>query len=317
MVYVTDDDYRRLFKGQSPLDASEFARAINAISKGGAPVIGIDIDTSDRTFQKLRVDPTWPAIVWGEDGIVDDKGRIHAIAPLGGRSVRLAGLTVFPIDGDGVVRQYQRLFRTDSSELPSLSWALVQSFCAAARPSCKRVDSSSKSTERFVLHFTHESSSSARLSMSDVLSASTSARWQASRPFRDRIVLIGGSYRAGRDVIISPMGAKPGVSLVADAVRTELGQGPIQPLRDGLAFIVDLLIGALIVYISYRFPPMLALALTLLALPVMTVIGSFVAFATLAKWINFVPVVLGMFIHQLYDYGAEYRRLARSAHPHI
>ena len=49
VVYVTDDDYRRPFKGQSPLDVSDVSRVINAISKGGASIIGVDIDTSDRS----------------------------------------------------------------------------------------------------------------------------------------------------------------------------------------------------------------------------------------------------------------------------
>lgn len=317
VVYVTDDDYYRFFRGQSPLDARRLSQLIGAASAGGASVIGVDIDTSNESFRHLRIDPTWTTIVWGEDGIPNEDGTMHVVRALGGRAVKSAGLTDFPIDGDGVVRGYQRVFITNGSALASLPWALVQAFCAKTRPSCSRIDLSNGSTERLVLHFALEPSSGRRLSAGDVLQASTSPRWQASKPFRDRIVLIGGSYRAGRDVIISPMGAKPGVSLVADAVRTELGQGPIEPLRDGLAFLVDVLIGALIVYISFRCPVGVALALILLALPVMTAVGSFVAFATLAKWVNFVPVVLGMLIHQLYDYGAEYRRLARSAQPHV
>jgi CHASE2 domain-containing sensor protein len=314
VVYITDNDYYRLFGGESPIDAAVLSKVIGAASRGGAAVIGVDIDTSNRSFQHLRIDPTWPTVVWGEDGIPNEDGTLKAVRARGGRAVKSVGLTDFPVDGDGVVRRYQRVLNSNGSTVPSLPWAIVQAFCSKFGRSCKHIDLSDGSTERLLLHFTPEPSSGHRLSASDVLEASTSPRWLSSRPFRDRIVLIGGSYRAGRDVIISPMGAKPGVSLIADAVRTELGQGPIEPLRDGLAFIVDLLIGALVVYISFRLPSAKAVALILLALPVIVGIGSFIAFATLAKWVNFIPVVLGMLIHQLYDYGAEYRRLVRSTH---
>jgi hypothetical protein len=51
------------------------------------------------------------------------------------------------------------------------------------------------------------------------------------------------------------------------------------------------------------------LALTLVAIPLLALAGSFVAFFTFAWWVDFVPVTLGVLIHELYHHAAEYQRL--------
>lgn len=314
VVYVTDGDYHKLFRARSPLDPTVLSDVITAVLRGGASAVGVDVDTSDKSFQALRTSPGWTAVIWAEGGAPNGDGVFRVEKPLGGRGGVPEGIAAFPIDGDGIVRHYQRMFRADDGLVPSFAWRVVQVFCRERGTKCARSSLQRGSTDRLILHFTSEGQAAGRLSASDVIHAAASAGWGSTQPFKGRIVLIGGSYRAGRDVIASPVGIKPGVSLTADAVRTELGQGPIQPLRDALAFLLDLFIGALIVYIGFRLPPVPALVSILIALPILVAASSFVAFATLAKWVNFVPVVAGMVLHQLYDYGAEYRRLARSLH---
>ena len=306
IVYITDKDYYKLFQGRSPLDAAILSRAVSAASVGGASVIGVDLDTSDRSFRTLQIDSRWPAVIWGEEGI-PNTGSMVPVPALGGRSIALTGLTEFPIDSDGVVRRYQRTFMSGSKLLPSFSWIIVKTYCARHLNLCSHIDLRDASSRTMVMRFSSLPRQS--LSVGEILDAARSPYWRESRPLNDMIVLIGGSYHAGRDLVVTPLGIKPGVSLTADAIRSEFDRGPIQPLRSGIAFLLDLGIGALIVWISYGFRPRAALVITLLGIPVLAGIGSYLAFASLAKWVDFIPVTLGVFIHQLYDHGAEYRRL--------
>ena len=80
-----------------------------------------------------------------------------------------------------------------------------------------------------------------------------------------------------------------------------------------IAIILDIAAGLTLVLIHHLFSIRTALGLSLIAIPVLSFCGSYLAFTTLAWWVNFVPMIVGVLIHQLYDHTKEYRRLLQKS----
>ncbi|HXO37252.1 MAG TPA: CHASE2 domain-containing protein, partial [Candidatus Acidoferrum sp.] len=150
------------------------------------------------------------------------------------------------------------------------------------------------------------------LSAHYVLAVAHEVGWANNGPFHNKIVLLGGFFRAGRDIHITPVGKMAGVQLMAQAVETELRGGGIRPLNEAVAIILDILAGTILVWFSYRFQLATALLLSLLAIPLFSLTSSYLAFSSLARWFNFVPVIVGVLIHELYHHAREYHHLLKS-----
>ncbi len=54
-----------------------------------------------------------------------------------------------------------------------------------------------------------------------------------------------------------------------------------------------------------------AVTLRVIAVPVLAMASSFFAFSSLAYWANFVPVLAGVLIHELYEHFKHHRDLIR------
>ncbi|MGB2629353.1 MAG: CHASE2 domain-containing protein [Candidatus Acidiferrum sp.] len=120
--------------------------------------------------------------------------------------------------------------------------------------------------------------------------------------FEGKIVLIGGAYHEARDEYFTPLGVMKGVELNALAIQSDLGGGGIREVNEILAIVFDLAIGLFIVYIFYRLEgrPRLALRTSLAIIPV-AMLCSLVAFKTFAYWFNFIPLALGVILHELVE----------------
>src|SRR5262249_1914480 len=66
--------------------------------------------------------------------------------------------------------------------------------------------------------------------------------WTSDKsPIKDKIVVLGGTYRAARDVHATPVGQRAGMNLLASAIETELTNRGIRLTNHALAIAVDLL----------------------------------------------------------------------------
>jgi CHASE2 domain-containing sensor protein len=315
LVGITDDDYRDFFNETSPLDPRVLYQVIEAIVLSKPRVIGIDIDTSARAFDQFHVPDGWPPLVWGQD-LVSRNDELVPGPVLGRQAARPCdrqGVAALPQDEDGVVRRYLRHFATrrdGHSQVSSFPWAVVQAGCESGLSDfCKGADSADGHSRRGLrLNFSGERYNFSPLSIRMVLQAAKNEGWRANGPFRDKVVLLGGCYRAARDSYVTPVGAMLGLQLMAQAVQSELGGG-IRLTNHLFAFVLDILVGFALVFIHHRFSLPIAISLSLFAIPVLSLLGSFLAFSTFAWWFNFVPVTIGVLIHQLYDHAREYHRL--------
>src|SRR5271157_2922904 len=63
IVEITEDDYRDIFRGRSPLCVAEVRRILTLIERGKPSVIGVDLDTSPSEYGKgnfpKRRDRSW------------------------------------------------------------------------------------------------------------------------------------------------------------------------------------------------------------------------------------------------------------------
>jgi len=320
IVGIDDEDYTSLFKATSPLKSADLQQLLDAIAKGSPKVIGVDIDTSSESFQTIKTELDWPAIVWGRDAVWNEETQTFRVLPvLGGldpaRNLDSVGIAQLPLDTDGVVRRYQRRFPVEGGgKADSFPWAVVEAACAKPpMEGCNAVKKEMASSKKgLVLNFAGERFSFTPLSARYVLQAQDQPGWKTPHgPLRDQIVLLGGNYRAARDTQVTPVGSMQGVQLMAQAIESEFAGGGIRPLNEYLAVLLDLLSGAILVYINYRCSLRLgkALLLSLIGLVILPLVSSYLAFSTLARWFNFVPIIMGVLVHELYEHGRDYQHL--------
>jgi hypothetical protein len=324
LLGINDEDYedKQLFSGTSPLRCETVQKIIEAIATGRPRVIGVDLDTSSPQFACLQIPDDWPPIVWAEDGIWDEKAKgfveVRCLAGNGpARNRDEYGLARTPLDrSDGIARRYRReLPLKNGGHIPSLPWAVLQAAAGAGCQKCQSaIDHAPHEPERgLVLNFAGRRFADP-LSVRYLLQIADTPGWRENGPLKDKIVLLGGYYWQARDSLVTPIGSVPSLNIVSQAIETELRGGGIRPFNEAVAVVLDILGGILIVFINYRFHDRLGVALlfSLLAIPFVSLIGSFLAFSTLALWFNFVPVAISALIHEFYDHAREYQRLRES-----
>jgi CHASE2 domain-containing sensor protein len=315
VVGINDDDYRERFSETSPLNYCKLEEVISAIAASKPRVIGVDIDTSAASFRKLQIEKGWPQVVWAEDAI--QTGKILEVVPaLGGigRDSAQLGLALLLSDSDGVIRRYRRRFSVQGGYADSFPWAVVNAYCSkGVEPRCRALKSaeSDGSEGELLLNFAGERFDFRPLAVREIMKVSAEPGWAERGLFKDKVVLLGGSFHAARDTHTTPIGEMFGVQIMAQAIESDLDEGGIRRLNEWKAIFFDLLAGMLVVYIQFRFHRnlMMGLALSLLAIPIVAVTGSYLAFSTAARWFNFIPVLIGVLIHELYDRAREYKQL--------
>ena len=316
VVALTQAEYEAEYAGRRVLVHQDLERLIDAVARGGAAIVGIDLDTSAPQFANMRQRAGWPPIVWAA-GVTTAAGT-YMPGPVVGGAVRETdniGVDLLPIDPDGVVRRYQRDLPVNGGMRGTFPWAVVQAFCRTQRGDCPpKVARGGDSLDARLIDFTGTRNAPAPISFHEAMALSSLPENapDENKPLAGRIVLIGAIVGPSCDILRTPMGQKPGVFVMAEAIESELAGGGIQNISPYLAFIIDVAVGILIVVIQFYFAPRVAVLLSILAIPVLSLAGSYLAFASFARWFNFVPMIVAVLIHELYDQGKAYRDLRQA-----
>ena len=326
LVGISDDDYKSLFENTSPLNCEQLQRILNAVASDGPTVIGVDLDTSSASFKCLKPDG-WPPIVWASEATWNPEDqRFDHVESIDSHKLGpgdVTALAEFPEDGDGVIRRYRRTFPIEGHvAMPSFPWAIVQAACARDRGSlCAHVQSGLDDPLR--LNFNGDRFSFSPVSAGPILTMFEASREKAGEtvtgqqgPFTGKIVIVGGNYRAARDLHRTPLGDWPGMNIVAQAVASDLHGGGIHTLTEVEAFLLDVAIGCLLVAIDFwimrqpwRSRLLISLVVSGFGTFVLGMVASALIFSTFAFWFNFVPVMLSVIVHEFYDHAREYERL--------
>lgn len=326
LVAITDEDYAdpELFGKTSPLNPAKLRTVIEAIAAGNPRVIGVDVDTSDS--QGVRPASGAVPIVWWQGVSESEHGHErHTVPVLGNEqpqpSADSLGAYAIPEESDGAARRYSRKIPVDHGLVDSLPWAVVKRYCrgvledpaapAELKRKCERVlksESLRKYQKPTLLTFSEPSHREMRfISASDVLANSDA--WK--REVSGKIVMLGGTFAVSRDFYRTPIGPRTGVELLCDAIETELQRRPVTSLNEVFMVFLELAGGYLLTIWHFVSRNWGAFVLRVLAVPILALASSFLAFASLAYWVNFVTVLTGVLAHELYDHFKHHRALVR------
>ena len=307
VVRIDDADYAQLFGHRSPLDAGALSKIIDAISLAHPREIVVDLLTDDRAFGKLSPTPDWPTIVWAQDAL-DSPGGEKPLAILGGRGPRpgdYAGLARMPTDDDGVIRRYARTWPTQDGARPTLPHEAVLRSRGLAAGS----DATDDGEEFLNFAGRRWNYTAPGYRASQVLALARYPAWRDNPVFHGKIVVIGGYYREARDTFVTSVGLRQGVDVITQAIETEIHGNGIKPVNEALAFALDVILGfALVAFGDFLRTPR-ALLLGFAALAAIVLLASYATFETFGRWFNFVPMIAGVVLHELYHHGCEYERL--------
>jgi hypothetical protein len=124
-----------------------------------------------------------------------------------------------------------------------------------------------------------------------------------------RIVLIGGTYYAGRDLEVTPVGNMPGVYIWAEAIaswmRGDAPQIPRAPINFTLQFLIGVIAAWLLVRFGLRFG---VLYIVLLEVP-LAVIFSLLTLGNRIGFTGFLPPAFGVVISYVLEIELERRKL--------
>ena len=310
VVKITDEDYRELFYGASPLSPVALGRLIEAISLGRPKVIGVDIDTSAPQFKNLPPPSPSPILIWERNvkevpESVEEKPE--PLEVLGGRdhtyTEGYSGLTLLIDDAeDKVTRRYRRVIETAEGPLDSFVWAVVQAFRGAHMPPTKAA-----TRDLFIRYYDdREGSAGFRLSASQVMEMTKDRKLPDDNPFRDKIVLLGGGY-SGEDLHDTPVGRRNGVDILAQAIETELRGGGDPAPGKAVTIFLEIFEGIVTVFLFHFFKDyglFRALLLNALAVVIIALFCSVVAAHNAWEVTYFIPLLLCVLA---FEFVFEYR----------
>lgn len=260
-------------------------------------------------------------MVWAEDARLEGRSLIE-IPPLRGNVGRRAqdatGIALVPTDYDGVVRRYPRSYEVDGSaeRKPSMAAAIAAAYCRTAVSAGTRgCVHHAAPEEPMLLHALGNPDDAGRdyIPATTAISVRGLPAWHEQNVFKDKIVLIGGFYHAARDSHVTPLRQMQGSELLAQAVENELQGTETPEASTRLAFIVDVIVGFVLVMVNYPLRRNFrgALLVSVLLIPVLAIAGSFAAFSSSLLWLSFVPMTFGIIGHELYDHGRIYTALLK------
>jgi CHASE2 domain-containing sensor protein len=277
-----------------------------------------------------------PPVIWAEvPANIEEPLRLTPV--LGGmlHDRNYVGVPRFPVDPDGLVRRYDEEFSvagslgdcssqpapsTDIPEgeqhlsasntrdaLPSFAKAILDHACDRPGVHCSSLRQERHAPVifnfygdryRFPIIQSHEFIGPAAQS----LSKNNDLQAQRADLFRHKIVLLGGNFSAARDVYMTPLGPMAGVELIALAIESDFAGG-IRETQKWLEKLADFLVGSLIVflYFYYRRRPRVAFLTSLFGIPLLAALFSWLLFQSAAYWFNFMPIIIGMVLHQMLE----------------
>ena len=121
-------------------------------------------------------------------------------------------------------------------------------------------------------------------------------------------MLLGGEYAAARDVHFTPVGERFGLELVAEAVDGEIEGRFASHFAKPIEILLDLAAGISLVWMHWWLRRGWALYATAALIFIVSVVCSIIAFRSAAYWFNFTAVLVGVWIHLLWEGSSTKRK---------
>jgi CHASE2 domain-containing sensor protein len=322
IIDVTEEDYDQLFGGISPLKPGTVSEIIQAIGESGPKVLGVDFDTS--VWKNVaRPNAAGIAVVWAR-ATNGRPGSMLLADVLGGSPDICYGVPAFFPNDDGFVRQYSEYVKGADQAFPSLPVNLAEVFlkgpaaCRKAIPvkTWKQPDTPP------LINYTGGKSAFDRLSAGALLQlkgpagdAEAAKRWETwkgANPIKGKLALLGGWYRAARDAYPTPVGYLDGVDILAHTAQTRLpGHELRSEIRSGFLNNWFSLQGYLLLLALYFVPKAWRMGATILTGAVYAFAGNWIWFFAGGTFLSFVPYLVGLVFHEIYDHIKEFRKVEK------
>lgn len=127
----------------------------------------------------------------------------------------------------------------------------------------------------------------------------------------NRIVLVGGAYRAGRDLQSTAVGNMAGVYVWAEAIASWNRHDALREPRAPITFALEFMIGVVAGLFLVRFGPAFGLLYSLLIVGPLTVVFSLLSFGNRVLFVNFLPSFVGVYLHYQIEVHQEIRHMRR------
>jgi CHASE2 domain-containing sensor protein len=290
LVTIDDNDYSTLFHSRSPLDAPALAKLLEALAKGHPRAIVVDIDTSDVSFRDMPT-PQIP-IVWNASGQEFADGKFAVYAPLGGRPMpphSVAALAVAPQDDRGIVRGYQHTYLLESGGTVDSPGYAAARMDLGHSPE----EHSSRGGETHYLDFRYRF---APVKAQDLLADAESEAWDKMALFAGQVVVVGGTYRAGRDQYATPKGLMNGCEIVAQSAAAEIDGTFISSANRWTTGLLMVLGGLITMAVYHWLKFRMAFLVSLGMVPTLSIASNFILFHRFAAWGAMVPLVIAVIV---------------------
>jgi adenylate cyclase len=234
----------------------------------------------------------------------------------------ISGFANAQIDADGLVRQMPLAVRgSDEKVLPSLALAILARYAgydgARLREAMNNGDKvtlllpewdkfqgkllprptplSFEIEEEWKINFAGAEGNFAAIPSDIVFQISKAKTAMAEdNPFRNKIVLIGASFGESRDFFSTPRGQMPGVEVHANIIHTILSRSQIVPAARWVAVALSVAFALVMSLLLTFFRPTAATIFSLTAIPLLLIPLSYLAFARLGVWVDFVTPLLAI-----------------------
>jgi CHASE2 domain-containing sensor protein len=306
VVAISALEVKKYFRGRRPVPPAALDSVVTRLLRFKPAVLVVDVFTDDSAYAHA---------FFTDAGLLKEQGRLvwalaldsathEALPVLGGvaNPPGRTGLAAILADNDRIVRRFRPRFAASGSgptsdTVESLPLAAANAYRAQRGDSAGLTRRLPGDTGSIALRVYDRDPPFYLLD--DVMSSLPGPAAASDTLFANRVVVLG--FIDGSDVVITPRGVRTGSEVVADAVETLLDdRGAIRKFPAWLEWAAKVALALLVGLVHFRFPPRVA-AVSMVAMAVGVVYLGFLVFEHAGYWTNFILIVVGMWIEQLYE----------------
>jgi CHASE2 domain-containing sensor protein len=315
IVTIDDQDYDQLFGSTSPLKQETVLEVIHDLQDFHPRVIGVDLVTNRWKPELVKV--TQDRIVWARLFTPDPSGplriaELDKVLGTDGSNV-CYGLTAMQADSDLRVRQYPAEYRQVTGSqvvaFPSFPMVVHELMSDRGCPKEGKPQTEDARTEanwdenRLLISYRGPGHEIRKVTVGALIDThklkvpepgpQPPPVIQMQNLLGNRIVLLGGTYKDGRDFYATPVGMIAGVEILGQAILTA-NSGAVKEAGSRLTWF-DLSVGLSLVLLGLRWPKLAAginVALLLLLIPI-----SGLLYRSFSLFLDAIPVQIGVLLH--------------------
>lgn len=290
VIVAIDEDAFAQMGNRQPLPRESLAELLNFLTACGPRALGLDIEIKAATKEKadralLNALSSGIVVPFDVAGI-RDSDRVSVSKLLHHDALPRKGFANTILDSDGVVRSVPlRLEDEDGRQIEAFGMQLYR----IVHPEVKNYPG------RIRIDYAGPAGTFPTFSAAPLLQlAAQKIVPPGDNPFRDKIVLVGGTFRASRDFVLTPKGVMSGVEAQANILNTLLTDSHIRTPHWILNFALQVLLSVLfgLLFFLFRYRTALILSFSLIILVVIP--ASYHLYLSYHYWIDFLIPILAV-----------------------